>query len=287
MVEDTELEEDLELDQEPENAGEIDTADEPDQEDAGNETEEELLFKEDQQQEELDPHDEKTPLITSFRQRERAKDKELRRLRKELEEAKKAGGVKEETEVLGPKPKAADFLYDEEKHAEALLEWGKKAERIKAAQEAEVREYNQKKASYDSQKAKVMARVDDFEEAEDAVVVALSTAQQNAILKVAETPTALVYSLGKNPKDLKALAEITDPIRFIAELVRFEARKKGMGTTASKPAPEGRPPRSASGGASGTVDRELARLEKIAAQTGDRTPIREYRQRQREAANRK
>ncbi len=135
-----------------------------------------------------------------------------------------------------------------------------------------------------------MTKVEDFEDAETAVKAELTLVQQNALLDLAENSTALVYSLGKNASELKRLAALGNSPKFIAEMIRFETRRKGMPTTREeKPKPEARTPRSA-GTATSTAtayERKLAQLEKKAEESSDRSEIIRFKQDYKARQNRK
>lgn len=202
-------------------------------------------------------------VIRQLRERHREMARELARLRKTEEPQK---------EEPGPRPALADFDYDEDRHTEAVLEWGERRKAVEQAKHAAKSEYQQRLEAYRAEKTNLGFA--DMEAAEAAVIGALSIEQQNALLKIAEKPALLVYSLHRHPDRLDALADITDPAKLIAEIVRLEGRIK---MTRRQSAPE--PERVVTGSASvaATVDKTEQKLEQEAARTNDYTKLFNYR----------
>jgi hypothetical protein len=87
-----------------------------------------------------------------------------------------------------------------------------------------------------------------------------------------------VYALGKNPKKLKELASITDPVKFAFAIAKLETQLK---VSNKKPAP---PPEKVVGGTApirGAVDSTLERLRADAERTGDYSKVFAYRKQKR------
>src|SRR3546814_4112003 len=53
---------------------------------------------------------------------------------------------------------------------------------------------------------------------------ALTADQQFIFATASKEPAKLIYALGKNPARLKALLEIKNPVKFIAEVARMETQ---------------------------------------------------------------
>jgi hypothetical protein len=109
----------------------------------------------------------------------------------------------------------------------------------------------------------------------------LNDVQQAVIVKAADNPALVLYSLGKHPAKLAELSQITDPLKMAAAVARLEGGLKVM--------PKRKPPEPeeiASGTASVShgKDKELERLEKEAERTGDRTKLIAYKARQKSQA---
>jgi hypothetical protein len=211
----------------------------------------------------------------------RAEQKKLRRENAELK-AKLGTGqpAVQGKPALPPKPKLADFDFDEEKYEQARDEWDAtkravdaweqdQANRVKAAQEA-ARSVNDAYA-----RSRAALKVKDFDDAEEHVVAEMNEVQQ-AILKAgASNPGAMVYALGKNHEKRRELASIKDPVKFAVAVGALQTEIKVTKRTSTKPAPESTV-RSGSGSAPPT-SATLQRLEAEAERTGDRTKVVAYR----------
>ena len=218
----------------------------------------------------------------------RKTNRELQRQNRELQNRLQTTAQTEtKPVVLGPKPKLEDHDYDAKKFEEALAGWferKRKADEIKAAQEAEV--MNQQKAwkaKLDSYgRAKAELRVKDFEDAEAVAQELFNVTQQGVVLQGADNPALVIYALGKNPKKAKELSEIKDPVKFAFAVAKLE---KELKVTNRKAAPPPERVVSGTGRVSGAVDSTLERLREEAARTGNMTKVLQYK-RQKQAASR-
>jgi hypothetical protein len=89
----------------------------------------------------------------------------------------------------------------------------------------------------------------------------------------------VVYALSKNTGLANRLVSITNPIKLAAEVAKIEkeikVRKK---SNAGKIVPEGTLKGNATGAvATSKVDKQLAKLEKEARETGDRTLVAKFK----------
>jgi hypothetical protein len=207
----------------------------------------------------------------------RKRNRELERENAALKKAQ-ASPVKIE---MGPRPTLESCEYDEDRFADATETWLKQkaeagqaetqalkaAENAQAAWQAEVAEYGQRKAKLERP---------DFDEVEDEVTSRLNHVQQAIIVKGKNhfDPAAMIYALGKNPQKLASLAAIEDPVEFAFVVAKLGGQLK-VSTRRKAPEPEGTLRGSAS--LSASTDAHLARLEREAERTGDRTKIVQYR----------
>lgn len=206
--------------------------------------------------------------------------KHLRAQIRERDERLKLLQSQPKKEELGPRPKLADFDYDDEKHDEALNKWLEQkaeAERTEqSAREAECRlqeEWANDLKGYAAKKSEL--RFPDVQESEDVATAVLSQVQQSVIVKAAENPALVIYSLGKHPAKLEALSQINDPLKLAAAVARLEGGLK-VTTTRKPPRPE-QTVRGSASVAAGT-DKELERLEREAERNGgDRSKIAAYK----------
>lgn len=220
--------------------------------------------------------------VKDLRKQARELAKENRALKEAQQAAQQQAAPK--AEEVGPKPTLEDddIQYDAEKYAEKVLAWSdrKKAAEAKAAaarqeQEAAAAEWQKTVASYRA--AGAALKVDGFEEAEAAVMAVLSPTQQGILLQGPKTPQAsaqLVAALGRNPAELKKLAEIKNPVKYAFAVADLVGQLKVV-TRKQPPAAE-RVVRGSAGGAT-AVDSTEARLEAEADKTGNRTALIKYR----------
>lgn len=218
---------------------------------------------------ELEPDNAAPEWVKELRRQNREQAKRI----KELEQATQPAVQLE----IGLKPVLADFDYDEDEFAQALLEWDKKAASVEQAKQAKLEQerqaeedFNRRLAAYNEAKAKLP--VPDFEEAEAVLLDQFDATQQGLLVKLAKQPALFAYALGKNPTKAKTLAAIKDPVDFIAAAVRMEEQMK---QTKRAPAPE----KVLSGGVPGAtaVDNRLEKLREEAARTGDFTKVNAYK----------
>ncbi|MCJ0927915.1 hypothetical protein MTX11_07870 [Acinetobacter lwoffii] len=215
--------------------------------------------------------------VKDLRKKEREARKRIKELEAQVQQAKPA----EKPIEVGPKPKLADFDYDEDQFESAVEQWHERKRQVeqqqaskRAEEEKAQQAWQNKMQSYEERRQTVAAKVRDFEEVEEAAKDKLTPTQQGILIHAAENPELIMYHLGKNPNKAKELAEITDPIQFAFAAAKLDSQMK---IQTRKPAtqPEKKP--SGSAGLAGAVDQKLAQLEAKAAKTGDRTELIKYK----------
>lgn len=215
--------------------------------------------------------------VEDLRKKEREARKRIKELEAQVQQAKPADKPIE----VGPKPKLADFDYDEDQFETAVEQWHERKRQVEqqqAAKQAEEEKAQQawqnKMQSYEERRQTVAAKVRDFEEVEEAAKDKLTPTQQGILIHAAENPELIMYHLGKNPKKAQELSAITDPVLFAFAAAKLDSQMK---IQTRKPAtqPEKKP--SGSAGLAGAVDQKLAQLEAKAAKTGDRTELIKYK----------
>ena len=211
----------------------------------------------------------------------RKKEREARKRIKELETQVQQAKPTDKPIEVGPKPKLADFDYDEDQFENAVEQWHERKRQVEqqqAAKQAEEEKAKQawqtKMQSYEERRQNVASKVRDFEEVEEAAKDKLTATQQGILIHAAENPELILYHLGKNPKKAQELSEITDPIQFAFAAAKLDSQMK-IQTRKPSTQPERKP--SGSAGLSGVVDQKLAQLEAKAAKTGDRTELIKYK----------
>lgn len=215
--------------------------------------------------------------VKDLRKKEREARKRIKELEAQVQQAKPADKPIE----VGPKPKLADFDYDEDQFEIAVEQWHERKRQVEQQQAAKQAEeekakqaWQQKMQSYEERRQNVASKVRDFEEVEEAAKDKLTPTQQGILIHAAENPELILYHLGKNPKKAQELSEITDPIQFAFAAAKLDSQMK-IQTRKPSTQPERKP--SGSAGLSGAVDQKLAQLEAKAAKTGDRTELIKYK----------
>ena len=202
--------------------------------------------------------------------------KENRELKRQLKTAPSTQQEQAKQEVtLGKKPTLDDHDYDADAYEQALDSWYDKKREYDQQEQSKKSEQESAEKQWetvisDFEQKKVGLKVSDFEEAEDTIKDSLSVVQQGILLQGAENSARVVYALGKNPKRLKEIASITDPVKFAFALAKLETQMKDNRRKAETP-----PEKGIRGSAhiSGGKDSKLEALEREAEKTGDRSKI--------------
>lgn len=203
--------------------------------------------------------------------------RELRKANREL--AKKLtlaerGAAPKKIEV-GEKPTLESCEYDEERFETALTSWHQRkaqadAQEGEAQEAAEKRkaQWAERQRTYEADKATL--GVSGFEDAEGDVASVLPQ-ETMALIMLTEKPAALVYALSRAPTQLTELSKL-DPAHAAIKIGQLTG-KLHMGTR--KPPQPDQPVRGTS--TPKGADKELARLEKEAERTGNRTAVIRYK----------
>lgn len=256
---------DLPLDDADENEGE-EIQEEQQQEE---EAEEEIGFGDEEE-------DDSAPdLPKRLRNEIKARDRELALAKKRLAELEKPAA----TIDVGERPTREQFDWDDDAYDKAIDDWNER--RLRAQQQAEQPNDLQAEAQQDVQRLTTGIQTLSYADAAEvapAAMEALTPDQQFIIASASKEPAKLIYALGKNPERLKALLDIKNPVKFIAEVARMETQM----TTRKPVAPE----QVRSGDARPAVsgDKETARLQKQAEATGDYSALLAHKRRLREKA---
>lgn len=218
----------------------------------------------------------KTPgWVKKVREINRRQEAEIKQLKRQL--AEKQAAEKEKPVELGERPTMKSVGYDDKKFEAALIEYNER-KRLVDAQNAQKAE--QQKMQAERWQAKQQQYVEgkkthafkDYETAESIVDNTLNKAQLGVILDGAKDSALVVYALGKNPKVLEQVSQITNPVEFAFEIARLETQMKV--SSKSTPKPEKRV-KGKTGGS--TSEATLNKLRKEAAKTGDFTEVIAYR----------
>lgn len=187
--------------------------------------------------------------IKDLRKANREKDKELRDMRRQLEQLQSRPAEQQpqqQADVIPPKPTLESCEYDETAFEQAMTDWHEKksrAEQQKQQQERQQQEYQQKflqRVEAHKQRAAKLP-VKDYQEMESIVLSELKPIQQEIIIHAADEGSELIaYALGKNPQLRQRVAAETDPIRaaFLLGQISKEVHLAPKPKKAIKPEPE-------------------------------------------------
>lgn len=226
-------------------------------------------------EEQDDPND--TEAFRRVRQANRDNVKRIKELERQLATQQPS---KEET--LGAKPTLEASNYDTDAHEAALEAWIERKHQFDQRQKEKQKQQQAAEEVWNSRRQKHAESVkqidpEEWEDADASVQAAFSPEQVGLVLAGSRYDSAQLFlALGNSPKKLGELAAIKDPVEFLARVVELEVTALNKKPGATRPAPERSPRGSAS--VSGVSDSKLARLEKEADRTGDRTELRKYRQ---------
>lgn len=187
--------------------------------------------------------------IKDLRKANREKDKELREMRRQLEQLQSRPAEQQpqqQTDVIPPKPTLESCEYDEAAFEQAMTDWHEKksrAEQQKQQQERQQQEYQQRfqqRVEAHKQRAAKLP-VKDYQEMESIVLSELKPIQQEIIIHAADEGSELIaYALGKNPQLRQRVAAETDPIRaaFLLGQISKQVSLAPKPKKAIKPEPE-------------------------------------------------
>jgi len=187
--------------------------------------------------------------VKDLRKNNREKDKELRELRRQLEQVQSRPAEQQpqqQSDVIPPKPTLESCDYDEVAFEQAVTDWHEKksrAEQQKQQQERQQQElqerYNQRIAKHQERAAKLPVK--DYAETEAIVRNELPSVHQSILIHAADEGSELIaYALGKNPQLRQRVAAETDPIRaaFLLGQISKQVILAPKPKKAIKPEPE-------------------------------------------------
>jgi hypothetical protein len=172
----------------------------------------------------------------------------------ELKALKDAAGEKDEFKETRPKPKRDDFgIYDDEKYAEALVDWKIEQREAKAtakrmAEQAKADEENRRKQEKERERTFFEKRdsliqageakyKDDFTKTVQSIPAQILNQQMADILVDSQYGAEIAYHLGKNLQEAEAISKL-NPIWMAKEIGKIEARLQAADKkTTTAPAP--------------------------------------------------
>ncbi len=165
---------------------------------------------------------EETPLIKTLRQEIRDTKQELHKYR--------AASAQPKIEV-GEKPSLESCEWDEERYEAELDAWKERGRAAAKQEQDELDAQNARAVSWSKtvqnyQLKAAALKVSDFQQAEETLKVSLPEILQSALLAYADDPAKVGYALYKHPARLAALAQETDPIKFVIAVRDLERNLK-------------------------------------------------------------
>lgn len=187
--------------------------------------------------------------VKDLRKNNREKDKEVRELRRQLEQIQSKPAEQQQPQqldVVPPKPTLESCDYDEQAFDTALTDWHEKKGRAEQSQQQQQRQqqehqqrYNERIAKHNERAAKLPVK--DYAETEAIVRSELPSLQQSVLIHAADEGSELIaYALGKNPQLRQRVAAETDPIRaaFLLGQISKQVSLAPKVKKAIKPEPE-------------------------------------------------
>lgn len=187
--------------------------------------------------------------IKDLRKANREKDKELREMRRQLEQLQSRPAEQQpqqQTDVIPPRPTLESCEYDEAAFEQAMTDWHEKKSRAEQQKQQQERQQQENIQKFQQRLQKHQERatklpVKDYRETEEIVRRELPVIQQEILIHAADEGSELIaYALGKNPQLRQRVAAETDPIRaaFLLGQISKQVSLAPKPKKAIKPEPE-------------------------------------------------
>lgn len=187
--------------------------------------------------------------IKDLRRANREKDKELREMRRQLEQLQSRPAEQQpqqQTDAIPPKPTLESCEYDEAAFEQAMTDWHEKKSRAEQQKQQQERQQQENIQKFQQRLQKHQERatklpVKDYRETEEIVRRELPVIQQEILIHAADEGSELIaYALGKNPQLRQRVAAETDPIRaaFLLGQISKQVSLAPKPKKAIKPEPE-------------------------------------------------
>ncbi|MEM5358917.1 phage capsid protein [Enterobacter kobei] len=185
--------------------------------------------------------------VKDLRKNNREKDKELRELRRQLEQVQSRPAEQQpQADVIPPKPTLESCEYDEAAFEQAMTDWHEKKSRAEQQKQQQERQQQENIQKFQQRLQKHQERatklpVKDYRETEEIVRRELPVIQQEILIHAADEGSELIaYALGKNPQLRQRVAAETDPIRaaFLLGQISKQVSLAPKPKKAIKPEPE-------------------------------------------------
>ncbi|WP_203453232.1 phage capsid protein [Enterobacter hormaechei] len=187
--------------------------------------------------------------VKDLRKNNREKDKELRELRRQLEQVQSRPieqQPQQQTDSTPPKPTLESCEYDEAAFEQAMTDWHEKKSRAeqqmqqKERQQQEYQQRFQQRVEAHKQRAAKLP-VKDYQEMEEIVRAEVPDLHKEILIHCADEGSELIaYGLGKSQQLRQRVAAETDPIRaaFLLGQISKQVHLAPKPKKAIKPEPE-------------------------------------------------
>ncbi|WP_369461990.1 phage capsid protein [Citrobacter braakii] len=187
--------------------------------------------------------------VKDLRKNNREKDKELRELRRELEQVKSKPAEQQpmqQIDVIPPKPTLESCDYDEVAFEQAVTDWHEKKSRVEQSKQQQQRQQQefqqrmqQRVESHRQRGAKLPVK--DYQQMEEIVRAEVPDLHKDILIHCADEGSELIaYGLGKSQQLRQRVAAETDPLRaaFLLGQISKQVSLAPKAKKAIKPEPE-------------------------------------------------
>lgn len=187
--------------------------------------------------------------VKDLRKNNREKDKELRELRRELEQVKSKPAEQQplqQVDVIPPKPTLESCDYDEVAFEQAVTDWHEKKSRAEQSKQQQLRQQQEYQQRFQQrveahQKRASTLPVKDYQQMEEIVRAEVPGLHKEILIHCADEGSELIaYGLGKSQQLRQRVAAETDPLRaaFLLGQISKQVSLAPKARKAIKPEPE-------------------------------------------------
>lgn len=186
--------------------------------------------------------------VKDLRKNNREKDKELRELRRQLEQiqTKPVEQQQPQSDVIPPKPTLESCDYDEVAFEQAVTDWHEKKSRVEQSKQQQQRQQQEYQQRFQQrieahQKRASTLPVKDYQQMEEIVRAEVPDLHKEILIHCADEGSELIaYGLGKSQQLRQRVAAETDPLRaaFLLGQISKQVSLAPKAKKAIKPEPE-------------------------------------------------
>lgn len=187
--------------------------------------------------------------VKDLRKNNREKDKELRELRRELEQVKSKPADQQpmqQIDVIPPKPTLESCDYDEVAFEQAVTDWHEKKSRAEQSKQQQLRQQQEYQQRFQQrveahQKRASTLPVKDYQQMEEIVRAEVPDLHKEILIHCADEGSELIaYGLGKSQQLRQRVSAETDPLRaaFLLGQISKQVSLAPKAKKAIKPEPE-------------------------------------------------